>query len=222
MKQNKAPAIQDSNAEYSSSSNTAQSYNQSAIKYEKRWAGYLGHTHRRFLEHIEVQPNDIMLDLSCGTGLLAKYIIERGDSFQQLVLNDIADDMQAHASKRFEERPDVSFTSFSAEAIDKPDNYFDKIFSLSAFHNYPQQKQVLAECYRVLKPGGRLFIMDWNRSGVFRLKNWLIKLMVPERIDTRSVREISAMLREQTFGLSAVDEWYYHTWKFYYVISKKV
>lgn len=222
MKQNKTQAIQDTKAECSASSKTAQSYSQSAAKYEERWANYLDHTHQRFLAEIEIQANDHMLDLSCGTGLLAKYIIERGGYFQQLVLNDVAAEMRAYARQRFEERADVSFTSFSAEVIEQPNNYFDKIFSLSAFHNYPQQKQVLAECHRVLKPGGRFFILDWNRSGFFRLKNWLIKMLVPERIDTISAREITTMLQEEGFELSTVDEWYHRSWKFYYVIGKKL
>ena len=200
---------------------TTQRYNKTAAAYEDRWGNYLDHTHRRFLESIEIEPNDTILDLSCGTGLLAKHIIERGDSFQQLVLNDVAVDMQDHGRKRFKNRTDVSFTSFSAEAIDQPANHFDKIFSLSAFHNYPQQNKVLAQCHRILKPGGQLFILDWNRSGLFHFKNWVIKMMVPERVDSRSSDEIMAMLREQHFKITSVDEWYNHSWKFFYVISEK-
>ena len=201
---------------------TAQRYNQTAAEYEDRWENYLSHTHERFLEGVEIQPDDHMLDLSCGTGLLAKYIIDRGDSFQQLVLNDIAVDMQAHARKRFEGKPHITFSSFSAQSIKQTEHHFDKIFSLSSFHNYPQQAQVLAECHRVLKPGGHLYLLDWNRSGLFRLKNGLIKMMVPERIDTRSTREITSLLLEQNFKITAVDEWYHRSWKFYYVISKKL
>ena len=205
-----------------STDRTAESYNQMAETYENRWSGYLHHTHQRFLRQVKTKPDDVILDLSCGTGLLAQYLTNEACPFQKLILNDIAKKMQQKAKKRFRNQDKITFTNFSANTLGFENKMFDKIFCLNAFHNYNEQSRVLAESYRVLKPGGQLFILDWNRSGLFLLKNWIIKMMVPERIDTKSTREITSLLLKQNFEITAVNEWNHRSWKFYSVIGKKL
>ena len=41
----------------------------------------------------------------------------------------------------------------------------------NSFHHYPHQDRAVAEMYRVLKPGGRLFLLDGCRDGLW---GWLI------------------------------------------------
>ncbi|HLR31377.1 MAG TPA: class I SAM-dependent methyltransferase [Fodinibius sp.] len=203
------------------SSQTAKSYDKRADNYETRWSGYLTHSHQKFLRELSVASGEVILDLSCGTGLLAQHIVDRGYAFQKLVLNDISAEMQQYARDRLATRNDMDFTSFPADSIDFPADTFDKVFCLNAFHNYANQPQVLNECYRSLKPGGSLFVLDWNRSGVFRLINWLISKTGAEHIDTRSASEMSALLKKHSFHLSFTNEWYFRYWKFFYIIGKK-
>ncbi|HLR26656.1 MAG TPA: class I SAM-dependent methyltransferase [Fodinibius sp.] len=202
-------------------SQTAQIYGKRADNYETRWSGYLTHTHQKFLAEVSIAPGEVILDLSCGTGLLAQHIIDRGDTFQKLVLNDISAKMQQYARNRLATQKDTVFTSFPAGSIDFPAAAFDKIFCLNAFHNYPNQPQVLNECYRSLKPGGALFVLDWNRSGGFRPINWLISKTGAEHINTRSASEMRTLLKKHSFSLSFTSEWYFRYWKFFYAIGKK-
>ena len=205
----------------SSQLQTAQSYSKRADAYEARWSTYLAHTHRMFLAKVSIARRYVILDLSCVTGLLAKHIVGREDAFQKLVLNDISAEMQRYARDRLTAREDIAFTSFPAESISFPAAAFNKIFCLNAFHNYSNQSQVLDECYRSLKPGGSLFVLDWNRSGFFRPVNWLIVQTVPEHIDTRSASEMSDLLRKRSFHLSFISEWYFRYWKFFYFTAEK-
>jgi len=206
---------------YSSTPQTPQIFDRLADEYESRWAQYLTHTHQKFLEKIHLDKDDKVLDMSCGTGLLAYHLIERGDKFREIVLNDISTKLQARAKKRFKGRDDIRFTSLPAESVDFPAETFDKIFCLSAFHNYSQQSCVLQNCRHILKPGGRMYLLDWNRSGWFRIVDLFIKIKTPEYIDTRSRNEMKQKLTDHSFSIIFDREWYFNYWKFFYLIVNK-
>src|SRR5262249_55812653 len=46
-------------------------------------------------------------------------------------------------------------------------NTFDAVTCAHSFHHYPNQARVVAEMYRVLRPGGRLLIVDGDRDGLW-------------------------------------------------------
>ena len=199
----------------------AQNFDRLADEYESRWGQYLNHTHQKFLSQLHLDKNDIVLDMSCGTGLLAHHLIKRGDRFQELILNDISKKLQAHAKERLNGRDDVRFTSFPAELLDFPAETFDKIFCLNAFHNYSQQSRILNNCYHILKPGGHFYMLDWNRSGWFRFVNMLIKLRTPEFIHTYSRQEMKQELTNHSFSIIFDEEWNFNFWKFFFLVVEK-
>lgn len=197
-------------------SDTARSYNKNAADYERRWAAYLEHTHSRFIERLNFSETDYLLDLSCGTGLLAGKLLENEKRFGQLTLNDPAEKMLNIARSRFSSHPRIRFSGAAAHELPFRDNSFDLILSLSAFHNYRYQHTVIAEIGRLLKPGGRIYLQDWNRSGFFRPLNALIRRWAPEHIDTRSLDEIKQMLEQQRFSIEQEESWRYRYWKFFF------
>lgn len=204
----------------STDSKTTQRYNRLAEGYEERWNDYLTHTHSAFLDEIETDSDDTILDLSCGTGLLAEQLINHSYPFKKLVLNDIASGMQQKAKERLVNREDITFTNFPAEKLDFETSSFTKLFCLNSFHNYNHQQKVLQECRRILQMGGQLYILDWNCSGFFKPVNWMIKLTGDEHIDTKSETEIYSMLTQNGFTNCRMIDWYYKYWKFYYVMGK--
>lgn len=200
---------------------TAEHYNRSAEEYEERWANYLAHTHKVFLSAVHTNVNDCVLDLSCGTGLLAHHLINKSYPFKKMVLNDVATNMQQKAVSRMNGQSDIKFTNHSAEKLDFEDSTFTKVFCLNSFHNYRQQRRVLGECNRLLKRDGQLYILDWNCRGFFKPVNWMINLIGEEYIDSKSAKEIYPMLRQSGFNISSTKEWRFRYWNFYYVIAQK-
>lgn len=198
-------------------SDTTRSYNENARNYEKRWAAYLRHTHTTFVEQLDVSETDRLLDLSCGTGLLARELLNSGKKFEHLTLNDPAEKMLDIARKRLSSHPDISFANSPAHRIPFEDNSFDRIFSLNAFHNYRYQNTVISEIRRVLKRGGRIYVQDWNRSGLFRPLNMIIRHWVPEHIDTRSPEEAKRMLEAHGLLVEKEETWNYRYWKFFFM-----
>lgn len=198
------------------------SYNRQAAGYEKRWKAYLDHTHKEFLRRIEVRKADRVLDISCGTGLLAEELIKRNAPFGELVLNDISEEMIAIARQRVGEHPNINFIDYPADQFPEPAQLFDLILCLNAFHHYGNQKQVVEHFHTHLKPGGRVCILDWNRIGLFRPVNKIINWITPEHIETRSDREMKALLTQAGFTIQSLDIWPFRYWRFFYFEAKRI
>jgi ubiquinone/menaquinone biosynthesis C-methylase UbiE len=189
-------------------------YNRQAKEYESKWGKYLAHTHEAFLRRIETEVDDRILDVSGGTGLLAKQLIDRDYSFEHLIINGPSDQMLAIARDRFSDNPKIGFTNKKVEQIWHENDYFDRIFCLNSFHYYAHQQQVLDRFYDMLKPEGKFYLLDWNRSGFFRLINQFIQWSSSEYIDTRSLAEFREMFCSSGFEVHASDEWTWWYWIF--------
>lgn len=200
---------------------TAQYYDKLSSRYDRLYSSYLKHTHQKFLAEIEIFPEDHVLDVSAGTGILASEILDRFGEPAELVLNDPSKKMTGKAREKFGDRSEVEFRNYFAEELPFVEGRFSVILCLNSFHYYTDQKAVLNHFYRILKPGGRLYILDWDRSGSFRLANRLISWLSPENINTRSVEEMSDLLGEHEFHLQNGDRWPFRWWKFFYIESRK-
>lgn len=200
---------------------TINAYNNQAKEYESKWEKYLTHTHEAFLHRIETNPDDRIIDVSGGTGLLARQLIDHEYPFEHLIINDPSDQMLAIARERFSGNPGISFNSEKIEHFSYDKNYFDRILCLSSFHFYKNQQQVLDHFYDILKPGGRCYLLDWNRSGFFRIVNQLIKWYSSEYIDTRSLPELKEMFRSSGFEIHTSDQWSWSYWKFLFIEGYK-
>ncbi|MBC8184155.1 class I SAM-dependent methyltransferase [candidate division KSB1 bacterium] len=116
------------------------------------------------ISKIDLQPNDRILDLGCGTGrnscLMAKYLGENGS----IVGLDIGKEMIEQFEKKFENYPNVEIQNLR---IDEPlpfEDEFDKALLSFVFHGFPNDKKeiIVRNVKKALKPGGALYILDYN------------------------------------------------------------
>lgn len=203
------------------SESTVNAYNRQAKEYESKWKKYLEHTHDGFLHRIKTDADDRILDVSGGTGLLARQLIDRGYAFDHLVVNDPSDEMLAVARDRLSDHPNISFANKKAEELPYDENHFDRIFCLNSFHFYINQQHVLNRFHRIIKPGGNLYLLDWNRSGFFTFVNRMIQWSSNEFIDTRSLAELRRMIRKSGFTLQNSESWSWRYWKFLFIEAEK-
>jgi ubiquinone/menaquinone biosynthesis C-methylase UbiE len=149
------------------------------------------------LRRMHVRTGDRVLDLGCGsgwaTGLLAKLA---GDSGSVVGL-DISDEMVRQAMETSNELKNVRYAQGSAEKIPGEENSFDKVLSVESFYYYTDQDRALDELFRVMAPGGRLFILiNLYRDNEYSLQ-WVHLLKVP--VHVRSAAEYAELLRRHGF-----------------------
>ncbi|WP_051327535.1 class I SAM-dependent methyltransferase [Desulfatibacillum aliphaticivorans] len=114
--------------------------------------------------NLEAPEKGSLLDVGCGGG----HILERlAEKFPQLTLAgvDLSEEQVARANERL--RPYVSRTQIrqgSALNLPYPPDKFDVILSTGSIKHWPDKVLGLSECLRVLKPGGRLLIMEADRG----------------------------------------------------------
>ena len=140
-----------------------------------------------------------ILDLGCGAGWATRLLARAatGSAASQVVGLDVSDEMIRLAHETSEGFDNLEYVCGSAMQIPWQDNSFDRVLSVESFYYYPDQTLALTELYRVMAPGGRLFILiNLYTDNQYSLQ-WVDKLKVP--VHVRSAKEYVAMLKQQGF-----------------------
>jgi ubiquinone/menaquinone biosynthesis C-methylase UbiE len=99
-----------------------------------------------------------VLDVGCGTGFLALRFAELGHSVTGI---DLAPQMVDRARRKAEQaNQPIDFRVGDAAALDCPDEHFDWVVARHVIWNLPDPQRALEEWLRVLRPGGRLVLIE--------------------------------------------------------------
>lgn len=120
---------------------------------------------RRLVASAAVRPGERCLDLACGTGDLAFGLARRG---ARVVGLDITPRMLELAAARQGAQPlpiehQVRFVLGDMGALPSLDGRFDVVTTGYGLRNVPDLGTAVDEIVRVLRPGGRLLSLDFNR-----------------------------------------------------------
>ena len=121
---------------------------------------------RYTIEVSGARPGMKVLDLAGGTGdLTAKFSHLVGDK-GEVVLADINDSMLKVGRTKLRDKGivnNVSYVQANAEALPFPDNHFDIITIAFGLRNVPDKAAALRSMNRVLKPGGKLLVLEFSK-----------------------------------------------------------
>lgn len=123
---------------------------------------------KRFaIELSAVRRGHQVLDIAGGTGDLTKQFSRRVGDSGRVVLADINDSMLNVGRDRLVNEGivgNVEYVQANAECLPFPDNTFDCITIAFGLRNVTDKASALASMCRVLKPGGRLLILEFSKT----------------------------------------------------------
>ncbi len=105
-----------------------------------------------------------VLDVAGGTGDLSRAFARRVGKSGEVWLTDINNAMLAHGRDRLcDQGILLPVAQCDAEKLPFPDDYFDCVTVAFGLRNMTHKDRALAEMRRVLRPGGRLLILEFSR-----------------------------------------------------------
>ncbi|UWQ16268.1 methyltransferase domain-containing protein [Jannaschia sp. M317] len=105
-------------------------------------------------------PGETLLDIGCGSGLLAEELARAVGTEGRIIGIDPSDDMRSLARARNADTPQIEILAGRADALPVPDGVADGAVSVQVFEYLDDLDAAVADALRCIRPGGRLVIAD--------------------------------------------------------------
>ena len=125
---------------------------------------------QKTLGFTEVKPGESVLDVGCGTGVLTRLAaLVVGQTGYAVGIDPAAKMIGVAKKNALKEGSRAEFRLAVIEDLPFEDNRFDCVLSSAMLHHLPPDLKVkgLSEVHRVLKPGGRLVLVDVDKPTIF-------------------------------------------------------
>jgi len=146
--------------------------------------------HRSFAEDtislMGIEPRDRILEIGCGEGWASRLLSSLVP--EGLVVGlDVSDEMIRKARAASASRENILYVWADAESIPWQERFFSRAFSVESFYYVEKPEVALREIFRVLSPGGSVWILNHlSRENEYTLR-WIERLQVP--VHLRSAEE---------------------------------
>ncbi len=116
---------------------------------------------KRFVDIINVEKNDVILDVGSGSGDIVGEILKK-KLFNKIYLLDLNKEMLDQGKYKLKKQNKVSFVLGNAEKLNFKNNFFDKYSISFCLRNVTLLTKSIKEAYRVLKPGGKYCCLEFS------------------------------------------------------------
>ena len=135
-----------------------------------------------------------VLEIGTGVGTDARNIIGRGGIYTGINVDRGSTEATSRALSLFSLPGTV--LQCDATALVFPDATFDVVYSFGVLHHVPEAGGAVAGIRRVLRPGGELLVMLYNRASI----NYLVEIMFLRKLGVRLLSVPGAMALLQRLG----------------------
>ena len=129
-----------------------------------------------------VRDGERVLDVAAGSGDLALEFARRAGPSGEVWISDINRAMLDRGRDRLLDRGlPLPAVQCDAEALPFPSNYFDCVSVAFGLRNMTDKESALAEMRRVLKPAGRLLVLEFSRvwAPLSKIYDWYSFIVLP-------------------------------------------
>ncbi len=144
------------------------------------------------LSQIKPQKKDLVLDLAGGTGFIANKIRSH---VNRVVVLDSSQPMLKQAPQN----EHIHLCVGNAQKIPFSDSSFDCVICTDALHHIKRIKSVILEIKRVLKPGGRVFILEFDIKGIKGFLFWLFEKIYIDNSEFIKPDQLKNLMKESGF-----------------------
>jgi ubiquinone/menaquinone biosynthesis C-methylase UbiE len=141
--------------------------------YSASGAIFLDNPIRRWLqppselvEKLGINPGDVVMDFGCGPGFFA---VELAKKAERVVAVDLSPAMLKKAQSKAVKAgvKNIEFLQSDGKNIQVEDDSVDLILLVTVYHEVGESRTVLTEFFRILKPTGKLVIVEVVKKGTF-------------------------------------------------------
>lgn len=186
-------------------------------RLEKRWR-------LEAIESLELKPDDMVLDVGTGTGLILPWIAERLTTGKVMGI-DLSENMLEKARERagkcgVEDR--VELRKMDIEKMGFEDGSFDKVIATYTLTTVPDHAATIAEMHRVVKKGGLVVILDTGKpKGLAKIPYYPMLAAAKLFGRTHFDKDVIGELRKQK-GWKITKERRHYGGMVYCIITEKI
>jgi ubiquinone/menaquinone biosynthesis C-methylase UbiE len=151
---------------------------------------YLRQAQRGVISLSDIKENINFLDIGCGTGWAIGQVAQLVDNKGSFYGVDLSAKMIEKAKENFQNNDNFHFIKSNAESIPLGNNIFDVIICTNSFHHFLHPDKALKEIFRLLKSGGKIYVLDPTADHwILKMIDGIIKLFEPEHVKLYSTKE---------------------------------
>jgi ubiquinone/menaquinone biosynthesis C-methylase UbiE len=144
------------------------------------------------------------LDVSCGTGWAVGQVAESVNNTGKFYGIDLAPKMIEKAKENFSGKQNLHFITANADSIPLESDFFDIIICSNSFHHYFHPDRVAKEFHRLLKKGGKVYILDATSDSLLeKLVDKIFRMLEPEHVKYHNTKAYQRFFQEVGLTYSA-------------------
>ena len=118
---------------------------------------------KNMLNMMNPSANQKLIDVACGTGDIARLFLKHVNETSEITCVDPNKGMVSKGKEKLKKYKKLNWIIAHAEKLPIADNSFDFYTISFGLRNTKNLKKSISEAYRVLKPGGRFFCLEFSK-----------------------------------------------------------